>query len=1560
MFASKESFLSGVWVLVAACLFVSAPVVFGEDWPTDRHDNARSAVTSEKLSPPLHPQWTYRMLNPPRPSWPITQWNEAKSVFDRVNHVVVSAGTLYFGSSADGKVYALDANTGRTRWVFYTGGPVRVAPTVYRGKLYVTSDDGRAYCLYAKTGKLRWQFKGAPKNQKVLGHGKMISLWPMRTGVLAADGVAYFTAGLFPSEGIYIFAVDADTGRLVWQNDSSEAMYIDHPHPICDGFSGVPPQGPMVVTKEKLFIPTGRSVPAVFRREDGRFLLWEHAKAWKGAVRDGGSSLSLVDNAVFTSPGNTTIGAWAGAFDAQTGKKTIRTTDKQIIATAETYYLLNRAGIKAVDGPSFRKNMALEMELDVLESWYGKKTDEDKARVKQLKSELAAKRKSKSHTKWRARLRNIDMMILAGDVLYAGGQDHVTAIDAKTGKQTWKTAVEGAACGLAVSDGRLFASTDKGLIYCFDGSEAGKGVQIKPQISPQPYPKDALTGVYEAAADAIVKHSGIQRGYCLVLDGGKGRLAFELAKRTELYIVCATPGAEDAEAARALLDAAGLYGSRVTVGAGSLEELSYPDYFANLIVSDNILLSGKPLPFSAEVTRVLKPCGGTVLLGGPDGVKEKIDRARVLAWLKPSTEIKAETVETEGLWLKATRGRLPGAGDWTHHYGNAAGTLCSDDQLAKGPFEVLWFGEPGPAKSSKAITSPLSTGGRIFISGTPAAYDAYNGLKLWENPKITNINMRVATEDSLYVTHKKTDRCSRIDAATGKVIGTFALPPLNGKPHLWGYLAVDGELLFGTGLSRFALDAEDKPHEAEFAKLRLVAKYVKRSEGNIGLHGSAHQSIKAIETLMGEVDKTFTGKISADRLTKYKSRALRLMAASSSRYLCAMDRQTGKPRWTYTPAKKGAYICHASIAIGDGRVFLVEGRETTGDKTTKHLVTLDRASGKKLWETARDLTEHCSPGPILHRPPRRVLVNSTETLSLAYKSNVLVLGEVWGGRSLFALSAKDGKFLWKNRVSYNDYYRRRSMVVGNAVYTDSYAYNLQTGKVITRDNPVTDRPEPWVYNRSYGCGGSTASAHDLFFRSSVMSYFDLENDQGITNFSAVRQGCWINVVPASGLVLAPDMTRGCTCPYPIKTSLVLRPTNRHRAWSYIQLRGPVIPVMQFAVNLGAPGDRRDKDGTLWLGYPRPFHSRGLRFTLPAVVAPELGFYHRQPDRLDIQAEEVPWVFSSGVYGLQKITIPVANKGAKGVYTVRLYFAEIEKAKAGERVFDILIQGKPLVKNFDILKTAKGTRKGIVKNFEKIKAGDRITIELVSKSKTLTKRTAPVINGIKILRESGRGEAAYRKLAPLPPLKKPLVANVALVKTPGMKIDGLLNEPLWKSVETHTLRDNLTEDRPFRPTRFRVARTATDLVIGIECDEFDMENIRMKAAGGDDKKIWKDDTLEMFIGLTRKNCLQFAFNPGGAWCDINWNLGRYPKAVLWNSSLRVAASRNDKQWIVEAAIPLAAIQKQLGVAPAAAKPWKFNLFRTCRFLGGGSRYCAWCPTMGEVFRDPGAFGAMVFK
>src|SRR6185436_212979 len=225
---------------------------------------------------------------------------------DRANVPVVAGGLVFFGSSADGKVRALDAATGRERWAFFTEGPVRFAPASWKDRLFVVSDDGHLYCLQASDGRLLWKKRGGPADRWVLGNDRLISHWPARGGPVVADDTVYFAAGIWPSDGIYLYALDAGTGRVKWCNDQSGSIYMPQPHGGANAESGVSAQGSLVVAGDFLLVPTGRAVPAAFQRSDGAF---KYFHLQQNGSKGGASALSL--GSLFFNSGF--------AFDAATG-----------------------------------------------------------------------------------------------------------------------------------------------------------------------------------------------------------------------------------------------------------------------------------------------------------------------------------------------------------------------------------------------------------------------------------------------------------------------------------------------------------------------------------------------------------------------------------------------------------------------------------------------------------------------------------------------------------------------------------------------------------------------------------------------------------------------------------------------------------------------------------------------------------------------------------------------------------------------------------------------------------------------------------------------------------------------------------------------------------------------------------------------------------------------------------------------------------------------------------------------------------------------------------------
>ena len=115
------------------------------------------------------------MAQPPAPAWPPPHYIILNRLdFDYAPQPVAAGGIVCLGSSSDDTVRAYDWTTGKLRWKFITGGPVRIAPQIVEKRVYFASDDGCAYCVDARTGSLIWKFNAAPNSEKYIGNGRMI------------------------------------------------------------------------------------------------------------------------------------------------------------------------------------------------------------------------------------------------------------------------------------------------------------------------------------------------------------------------------------------------------------------------------------------------------------------------------------------------------------------------------------------------------------------------------------------------------------------------------------------------------------------------------------------------------------------------------------------------------------------------------------------------------------------------------------------------------------------------------------------------------------------------------------------------------------------------------------------------------------------------------------------------------------------------------------------------------------------------------------------------------------------------------------------------------------------------------------------------------------------------------------------------------------------------------------------------------------------------------------------------------------------------------------------
>lgn len=120
----------------------------------------------------------------------------------------VGAGVVYLGSG-DGKLYAIDAKTGAERWRFATGGPVMSSPALAAGRVFASSRDGFLYALAAADGALVWRHRFGAE----LG---MQNYWDYALSSPTLRGDVLYIGG---GDG-HLYAFDAASGRVRWSFDA--------------------------------------------------------------------------------------------------------------------------------------------------------------------------------------------------------------------------------------------------------------------------------------------------------------------------------------------------------------------------------------------------------------------------------------------------------------------------------------------------------------------------------------------------------------------------------------------------------------------------------------------------------------------------------------------------------------------------------------------------------------------------------------------------------------------------------------------------------------------------------------------------------------------------------------------------------------------------------------------------------------------------------------------------------------------------------------------------------------------------------------------------------------------------------------------------------------------------------------------------------------------------------------------------------------------------------------------------------------------------------------------
>jgi outer membrane protein assembly factor BamB len=1166
------------------------------DWPMWRYDSGRGSWSPDALPDHLKLQWV-RELPQPMPAWPETQ---PKLQFDAVAQPVVMGERIFVPSSRNDSVTAYSTRSGEELWRFYSNGPVRFAPVASGGRVFFVSDDGELYALDAKDGKLVWKVKGGPDQRRlILGNHRLISSWPARGGVVLHQGKLYFGASVWPFMGIFVRAVDPASGEILWTNSGDGTNFINQPHGGAVAFSGLVPQGHLAASGNKLVIPGGRSVPGVYDAKTGKQLNFAFAEGKK----EGGHHVGVTGSLLF---------ADGRAFTLENG----------LAAGGGAPPVFNTREMLASD-PGNLLSRSTEVELVKLEKKdrKGKAVTEIQPKYHQLKQSKLAEKIS---GQW---------LMGAGDRFYTGGAGQVAAYEFGKGKPVWEAKLEGEVKTMLAGDGRLFAVTGDGNLYCFAEGEPQGGKVRKIRLEKKELHQEAGDEWKEAVA-RILGNKGAGEGFALALGIGSGGMIEELLRQSDLRVIALERDAAKVESFRRRMEAAGLYGTRVSVIEGDPLQSGLPVYLCNLIVAEDpkgvgLLAQKGEVPES--VFNALRPYGGLLCLVMSDdehgALARRLDAGTGFA--------KAEIKRSGGLTFLVRAGALPDSGDWTHQYGNAEQTVVSKDKRVKAPLGILWFG--GPSHESVLPRhghgpSPQVVGGRLFIEGPDMlrAVDVYTGRVLWERsiPGFGEYFNRtdhfagagetgsnyVSMEDRVFAMNKKV--ILELNAADGGVVREYLVKgrKKGDEDPIWGSIRVSGNYLVATAVP-LALETDDKKKGGK------------------------------LETGQG----------------------------SGSRLMVVYDRRTGE--WLWEREAKLNFR-HNNIAVSGDRIFCIDRLTEQKEKLLARrglkfegepvLYALDLETGEVVWERKEDVF-----GTFLNYSSQ---YDALLQAGSAYRDRA----KDEAGKGMMVLRGRDGKELW---------YDKEMEYSGPCLlWRDKILTNGAGGVGIEL---LTGRKTGWDYTRTYGCNTAIGSENLLTFRSGSAGFFDLEGDSGTGNLGGFKSSCTANLIAADGVLNAPDYTRTCVCAYQNQTSLALVHMPQAEVWTY----GAELGNGRLGINFGAPGDRRSTEGTLFLEYPlvggesaeMKVEVKGEDVRYSRVHASVVGGSTRAPD----------WLGASVVEGATTI---VVEAGKAGQAMVRLYFSDLDdRGGEGLRIFDVKLQGKVVLEGLDVVKEA-GAKAVVVKEF----------------------------------------------------------------------------------------------------------------------------------------------------------------------------------------------------------------------------------------------------------------------
>ncbi|MDD4872599.1 MAG: PQQ-binding-like beta-propeller repeat protein [Kiritimatiellae bacterium] len=1096
------------------------------DWPMWRYDANRSAASPAELPSQLRLQWK-RELPAPSPAFP----NDPRLCFDISYEPVVAGKTIFVPSMVSDSVTAYDTETGTEKWKFYADGPVRFAPIVDHEKLYFVSDDGCLYCLNAKKGRLLWKFCGLPVEQavcKLLGNGRLISRWPARGGPVLTDGMIYYSAGIWPNEGVYIYAVDADSGKLIWVNKDANFVkngLLDH-GTRRDG--GLSPQGYLAVLGQKLIVPCGRALPAFFDRKSGQ--MEPYTTGWGGRI-----GLSK--------------GCWyacgIGDYLFQSGdlfSLVPLPIPPNLAPTTNILVSLNDFSQQMNIPPSTTEQLIKDFTLDVVE-----KENERFIRIQNsdpitylswntsLKAKpLNAGERQAIETRTRVQIDPANGKdtgsyrepVLTKDVVYySSSESNLSRLIKDENRRAQKSTgyVEIAACDITrPPKWGLTYKGGWGTPYRFVQWRVGQLDKTWSLPSKLKVHIKAGSRLYAGASNIVatvdIPTEGRQPGitWHAAIKGTPTRM---LAADDRLFVVTEE-------------------GSIYCFGGSKVKAKTYTANHADF---------GKPTDeWITRAETILKRTGVKegycLVLGLGTGrlVEELVSQSRlpIVVLEKDAGKVDAVRRKFDALGLYGSRVHvLPGDLSSIKLSPFIAGLIVSEDIEASGVkvqtaiIEKL-FALLRPYGGVACLPIPVNQQEEF----TDQVKDAkFAGAEMARVNDLTLLARTGALPDAADWTHERGDEAYAFASKERHVRPPFGILWFGGEldsmiPCLTGPIprVASGRMFLRVVNDLYSFDIYTGRHLWK-RTLPSFGEFV--ADGN-DLYVVSGGNCLRLNPATGEQANIIPVPKEAVKSARAAWQQIRIhgesLVGTAGKYLVCVDRQNGNLRW-HLPSHRDAL----GLAVGAGKVFCVEyllpiHRLKDKPETQEGVIcALDLKSGKILWQSTVSI-------PVVEIPVKGQEMNAPLNPQLAFceKDDAVVFTR--NRSTVAAYHGTTGKLLWSGDIPCKDQPAFTTLqppiiLPGLLISHTGQMYELSSGSL--------RRERMWKGTELRGCGRALGCPNLITVRDGFASYFDLDTGKH-TYFRGIRSGCMNSLVPAGGIINAPNFARqSCTCNYPISMSL---------------------------------------------------------------------------------------------------------------------------------------------------------------------------------------------------------------------------------------------------------------------------------------------------------------------------------------------------------------------------------------------------------------------------------------